>query len=65
MTGLWGMNVHVPGQGVEVSLIVYLFWSRFLIGLFKGYQWFISIIAGLLAFALIGGYSTYRFMVKR
>ncbi|PPQ68298.1 hypothetical protein CVT25_001386 [Psilocybe cyanescens] len=47
VTGLWGMNVHVPGQDVP------------------GYAWFISIIACLAAFALIGGYSTYRFMVRR
>ncbi|RDB19793.1 putative metal ion transporter C17A12.14 [Hypsizygus marmoreus] len=47
ITGLWGMNVHVPGEGVE------------------GYAWFISIVAGLAAFALIGGYSTYRFMIGR
>ncbi|KAJ7249733.1 cora-domain-containing protein [Mycena haematopus] len=47
VTGLWGMNVHVPGQNVD------------------GYAWFISIIAGLVAFAAIGGYSTYRFMVNR
>lgn len=46
VTGLWGMNVHVPGQEVE------------------GYAWFISIIACLAAFAVIGGYSTYR-LVKR
>ncbi|KAF8213971.1 hypothetical protein K438DRAFT_1802658 [Mycena galopus ATCC 62051] len=47
VTGLWGMNVHVPGQDVP------------------GYAWFISIIAGLVAFAVVGGYSTYRFMVNR
>ncbi|KAF5388043.1 hypothetical protein D9615_000705 [Tricholomella constricta] len=47
VTGLWGMNVHVPGEGIE------------------GYAWFVSIVACLAAFALIGGYSTYRFMVSR
>lgn len=47
VTGLWGMNVHVPGQEAE------------------GYVWFSSIIACLAAFALIGGYTTYRFMVRR
>ncbi|KAJ7129276.1 hypothetical protein C8R44DRAFT_829860 [Mycena epipterygia] len=47
VTGLWGMNVHVPGQDVP------------------GYAWFVSIIAGLVAFAIIGGYSTYKFMVNR
>lgn len=48
VTGLWGMNVHVPGQDIE-----------------QGYVWFASIIACLAAFALIGGYSTYKFMVRR
>ncbi|KAF8165651.1 hypothetical protein B0H34DRAFT_648103 [Crassisporium funariophilum] len=47
VTGLWGMNVHVPGQETA------------------GYAWFISIIACLAAFALVGGYSTYKFMVRR
>jgi len=47
VTGLWGMNVHVPGQDDAGN-----------------YTWFVSIIACLAAFALIGGYSTYRFMVK-
>ncbi|KAF9478417.1 cora-domain-containing protein [Pholiota conissans] len=47
VTGLWGMNVHVPGQDVP------------------GYAWFISIIACLAAFAVVGGYSTYRFMVRK
>ncbi|GLB34159.1 putative corA-like Mg2+ transporter protein [Lyophyllum shimeji] len=46
VTGLWGMNVHVPGQDVP------------------GYTWFISIVAGLAVFALVGGYVTYRFMVR-
>jgi magnesium transporter len=47
VTGLWGMNVHVPGQDVP------------------GYAWFASIIAGLAAFAVIGGYSTYKLMSRR
>ncbi|PPQ75912.1 hypothetical protein CVT26_000177 [Gymnopilus dilepis] len=47
VTGLWGMNVHVPGEDAP------------------GYAWFISIIACLAAFALFGGYSTYRFLVRK
>ncbi|KAJ3786299.1 hypothetical protein GGU10DRAFT_352354 [Lentinula aff. detonsa] len=47
VTGLWGMNVHVPGQDVS------------------GYAWFVSIIACLAAFAVIGGYTTYRLMSRR
>ncbi|KAF9037806.1 cora-domain-containing protein [Hymenopellis radicata] len=30
-----------------------------------GYAWFISIVACLAAFALVGGYSTYKFMVRQ
>ncbi|TFK43829.1 hypothetical protein BDQ12DRAFT_702795 [Crucibulum laeve] len=47
VTGLWGMNVHVPGEGTD------------------GYAWFISIVACLAAFAAVGGYSTYKFMVRQ
>ncbi|KAF8638545.1 hypothetical protein AX17_002088 [Amanita inopinata Kibby_2008] len=47
VTGMWGMNVHVPGQEVP------------------GYAWFISIVACLAVFAAVGGYSTYRFMVRK
>ncbi|KDQ64459.1 hypothetical protein JAAARDRAFT_118292 [Jaapia argillacea MUCL 33604] len=46
VTGLWGMNVHVPGQDIE------------------GYTWFLSIIGVLVAFAIIGGYSTYKLMTR-
>ncbi|KAG6850192.1 hypothetical protein H0H93_016620 [Arthromyces matolae] len=42
VTGLWGMNVHVPGEDDQTT-----------------YVWFISIVACLAGFALIGGYSTY------
>ncbi|KAJ7639290.1 manganese resistance protein MNR2 [Roridomyces roridus] len=48
ITGLWGMNVHVPGQDDQES-----------------FTWFVCIIAALAAIAIIGGYSTYRFMVTR
>jgi len=47
ITGLWGMNVHVPGQDVT-----------------EGYSWFIAIICGLAALAIVGGYSTYK-LVRR
>jgi len=47
VTGLWGMNVHVPGQDET------------------GYAWFIGIIICLAAFALLGGYVTYRLMVRK
>ncbi|KAI0065784.1 cora-domain-containing protein [Artomyces pyxidatus] len=47
VTGLWGMNVHVPGEGSDGN-----------------YAWFLSIIGCLAAFAIIGGYTTYKFMVR-
>ncbi|KAF8165653.1 hypothetical protein B0H34DRAFT_647464 [Crassisporium funariophilum] len=50
ITGLWGMNLHA------------FLWV--LIGAWE-YAWFISIIACLAAFALVGGYSTYKFMIHR
>jgi magnesium transporter len=60
------MNVHVPGQGIPVR-ILYETLRRCALTSSKrqGYAWFISIIAGLAAFAVVGGYSTYRFMVRR
>jgi len=48
VTGLWGMNVHVPGQSDSGS-----------------FNWFFSIIGGLVGFACIGGFLTYRYMVAR
>lgn len=74
VTGLWGMNVHVPGQDQGAS--VFFIFSLHRTNVFRkitfilflrtqGYAWFISIIACLAAFAIIGGYSTYKFMVRR
>ncbi|KZO98091.1 cora-domain-containing protein [Calocera viscosa TUFC12733] len=48
ITGLWGMNVHVPGQDIT-----------------EGYTWFVSIVGGLIAFAFVGAFLTYRLMVSR
>lgn len=48
VTGMWGMNVHVPGQDDTVS-----------------YNWFAGILAALAAFGIIGGYTTYKLMVRR
>ncbi|KAF5363346.1 hypothetical protein D9756_000268 [Leucocoprinus leucothites] len=47
VTGLWGMNVHVPGQLVE------------------GYAWFLSIVAGLFIFGIVGTYVAFKFMVPK
>lgn len=48
VTGMWGMNVHVPGQDDVVT-----------------YHWFAGILSALAAFGIIGGYTTYKLMVKR
>jgi magnesium transporter len=47
ITGLWGMNVHVPGEDVD------------------GYAWFASILGGLVLFAIVGGWVTFRLMSAR
>ncbi|KAG1805192.1 uncharacterized protein BJ212DRAFT_1392689 [Suillus subaureus] len=48
VTGMWGMNVHVPGQDDTTT-----------------YHWFAGILSALAAFGIIGGYTTYKLMVKR
>jgi magnesium transporter len=58
------MNVHVPGQEKPVSAANNYVSSNSPRRL-QGYAWFISIISVLAAFAVVGGYSTYRFMVRR
>ncbi|KAL5527704.1 hypothetical protein ACEPAG_6505 [Sanghuangporus baumii] len=45
VTGLWGMNVHVPGEDDTST-----------------YTWFVSIIGGLVGFAFLGGFLTYKLM---
>jgi magnesium transporter len=63
ISGLWGMNVHVPGQNIpvrsfqlaiDISLIVR-----------QGFAWFLSIVACLIAFAIVGGYAAYRLLVPK
>ena len=63
VTGLWGMNVHVPGQDVPVSTEGFIE-STLLTTFFQGYGWFSAIIACLAAFAVIGGWSTYKLMTR-
>lgn len=46
ITGIWGMNVHVPGQEVP------------------GYAWFASIVGALITLGVVGGFSTYKLMVR-
>ena len=67
VTGLWGMNVTVPGQDVPVCTPSYIsaVLRRKLMSLSQGYAWFFSIIAVLAAFAVIAGWSTYKLMVAR
>ncbi|KAJ1309254.1 hypothetical protein OPQ81_004919 [Rhizoctonia solani] len=47
VTGLWGMNVHVPGEDIKDP---------------GNYTWFISIIGGLVGFGIIGSWLTYKLM---
>ncbi|CAE6422183.1 unnamed protein product [Rhizoctonia solani] len=47
VTGLWGMNVHVPGEDLKDD---------------GDYRWFISIIGGLVGFGIIGSWLTYKLM---
>lgn len=56
VTGLWGMNVHVPGQDIEsgVSHLRVLrarSWNM-------QYTWFASILGGLCLFAILGAFAT-------
>ncbi|KAF5332023.1 hypothetical protein D9758_014596 [Tetrapyrgos nigripes] len=47
VTGLWGMNVHVPGQDDDQT-----------------FHWFGGIVAVLACFAIVGGYGTYKLLVR-
>lgn len=64
VTGLWGMNVHVPGEddtsNVGSSLLTFHGFSD----RSSKYTWFISIIGGLVGFACIGGVLAYK-LVRR
>lgn len=59
------MNVHVPGENTDVRDLVSLSPKTILINGHQGLKWFASIVACLAAFAFLGGYSTYKFMVRR
>ena len=50
VTGLWSMNVHVPGEGSEDDT--------------GTFYWFGGIVAVLGVFAIVGGYGTYRLLVR-
>ncbi|THV08215.1 cora-domain-containing protein [Dendrothele bispora CBS 962.96] len=50
VTGLWGMNVHVPGQASEDDA--------------GTFYWFGGIVAVLGVFAIVGGYGTYKLLVR-
>lgn len=62
VTGLWGMNVHVPGQDVTtgVSLVPDLV----ALADVSQYAWFGGILGCLAAFAIIGAYATYKCFVR-
>lgn len=68
VTGLWGMNVHVPGQDVEVSIYpfsAHISSKKSDTSLPQNLKWFGSIVAVLAAFAVVAGWSTYKLMVHR
>jgi len=44
--GIWGMNVHVPGQEIP------------------GFAWFASIVGVLITIGVVGGFSTYKLMIR-
>jgi hypothetical protein len=60
------MGVHVPGQGIEVCSPHYpRAIVRLIFPVWQNYHWFFSILACLATFGIIGGYLTYRLIVKR
>lgn len=65
VTGLWGMNVHVPGQDVDVISLPTFQHATDSDLVLQNLKWFGSIIAVLAAFAVIAGWSTYKLMVRR
>ena len=67
-SGLWGMNVHVPGQ--DIDHVSYLITSPrvneyTMTDLSQGYTWFFSIVGALLGIAACGAFATYRLMSAR
>ncbi|BEI87494.1 uncharacterized protein CcaverHIS019_0102120 [Cutaneotrichosporon cavernicola] len=50
VTGLWGMNVLVPGQAKDDGT--------------DTLHWFFSILGGLAAFAVVGAWATYKCFVR-
>ena len=62
VTGLWGMNVHVPGQdvtsGVSTQLTRNGMTAEILIR--DQYAWFGGILGCLAAFAVCGAWATVR-----
>jgi magnesium transporter len=63
--GIWGMNVHVPGQDITIVRVICPVVHDLLINLMQGYTWFCSIIGALVGFGAIGSFVTYRMMVSR
>jgi len=56
------MNVHVPGQDITVGDFRIVCRSCSNTPVQEGYTWFSSIVAALAAFAVVGAYTTYKFM---
>jgi hypothetical protein len=62
VTGLWGMNVHVPGEGVDgVSRSGRLPWPILTVcELTNQLAWFGGILGCLVLFAVLGAFATVR-----
>lgn len=56
VTGLWGMNVHVPGEDIKEGVS----WteSAFEINTDEQYAWFGGIVGCLALFAMLGAFAT-------
>ena len=65
LAGIWGMNVHVPGQDVTTVRGTPLSLIHHSIQLVQGFTWFGSIIAVLACFGIVGSFVTYRMIIAR
>ena len=65
VTGLWGMNVHVPGQDIDTGVSGHLHWKSAEAEEHRAdaeqYAWFGGILGGLALFALLGAFATVRY----
>lgn len=58
VTGLWGMNVHVPGQDIEEGVSPILRVEHIANESITQYTWFGGILGCLCLFAVLGAWAT-------